>query len=100
MPTTKVKSYKLEDIKAIRQISEQDIMQWKEVLLTNIKAEPTWAPLVRVNWQLGVENKGFDRRDAAEKSQRVDEILTYISTFAPIYTFREITKRCDSLEAV
>ena len=97
-----MKPYNLGDLKAKKPIlTDVDIAQWKEIIVTNIKAENTWLKFINQTWKAkGETDRGIVGDDAATKAIALERMLSFIASHAPSYTFREITARCKSLADV
>ena len=82
-------------------LTEVDLAQWREVIISNIKAEADWVPFLKSEWKASkVENRGLDGDNVAARSRNLDRMITFVATYAPSALFKEITQRSTSLAAV
>ena len=100
-----MKPYKLDELKATKNVvTEADVNQWREIIMLHVNNDATWKPLVKINWaKKSAVNRGFDTGDAAAdslKATTIQAMLTFIGTYSPTTTFKEITTRCKSLGEV
>ena len=98
-----MKPYRLDDRKSSKQsLTEIDLSQWKEVIVSNIKAEAEWKPLLNRTWkEKKITNRGFGDESGDEKdATNLDSMLTFIATYGPSSVFREITQRSTSMTEV
>ena len=86
-------------------VSEATVAKWKQVCMQNLKKEDRFQPYYARAWDVKQADKGLraegDNDDRARaKVTIVDDMLTYIAQYAPEVLFRDITRRCNSLEEV
>ena len=82
-------------------VSETTANKWQGIILANIKKNETWIPLLNKDWKVKkVANRGFTGAQAAETAVQVDQMLEYLSQYAPNCLYRDITLRATSLSAV
>ena len=96
-----MKPYRLDERKSAKlMLTEIDLSQWKEVILTHVKSENSWKPLLDITWSAKKEkDRGFDA-DNVDKALQVDNMLTFIATYGPASVFREITTRSTCMKDV
>ena len=96
-----MKPYRLDDRKAAKtSLTEIDLAQWKELILTHVKADENWTPLVNLTWDVKTPNRGLAGDTAAQDAVKLEAMLAFVATYAPSSVFREITQRCKSLAEV
>ena len=79
-------------------VSETTANKWQGIILANIKKNETWIPLLNKDWKVKkVANRGFTGAQAAETAVQVDQMLEYLSQYAPNCLYRDITLRATSL---
>ena len=78
-------------------VSEVTANKWQGCMLTNIKKEESWLPLVNETWQ---PKKITNRGKTAEIATKIDSMLEYISQYAPNCLYRDITLRATSLSGM
>ena len=84
-----------------KSISEVTANKWQGCMVANIKKEEKWVPLMSRTWQpKKTLNRGLTGNTAAEDSTQVDQMLEYVSQYAPNALYRDITLRATSLAAV
>ena len=85
-------------------VSETDICQFTQILLTNIRLHEHWRVFLEPTtdtWGTSrVENRGFEGADARTNAARVDAMLAYVASYSPKHLLREITERSESLKDV
>jgi hypothetical protein len=84
-----------------RSVSEITANKWQGCMVANIKKEEKWVPLMTKTWQpKKTANRGLAGATAADDSTQVDQMLEYVSQYAPNALYRDITLRATSLAAV
>ena len=83
-------------------LTEIDINQWREIVMTHARAEDNWGPIINTNkWdEKSVADRGYIGGQKADKAKYTNELLTYIATYAPVSLFNEITLRSKCLEDI
>ena len=67
-----------------KSISEVTANKWQGCMVANIKTEEKWVPLMCRTWQpKKTLNRGHTGNTAAEDSTQVDQMLEYVSQYAP-----------------
>lgn len=96
-----MKPYRLDDRKSVKHsLTEIDLSQWKEIILTHVKSENGWKPLLDITWGAKKEkDRGFTADDV-DNALLVDNMLTFIATYGPASVFREITTRSTCMKDV
>ena len=97
-----MKPYKLDEKKISKPVlTSIDLAQWREIIVTNIKAEEDWLPFVDQTWGAHkVANRGLVGDNAAADAVKLQRMLAYIASYAPSSVFRDITQRCLDLPQV
>ena len=97
-----MKPYRLDEKKATKPIlTDVDISQWREVILTNIRAEADWLPLMNLTWgDKKSTNRNLAGDDAVANAAKLEGMITFVATFSPASLFREITQRSTSLAVI
>ena len=84
-----------------RSVSEVTANKWQGCMVANIKKEEKWVPLMNKTWEpKKVANRGLTGATAADDSTQVDQMLEYVSQYAPSALYRDITLRATGLTAV
>ena len=84
----------------LNSISEATANKWQGNLTANIKKEENWIPLINATWSnKKTPNRGFPQEDTTSANY-VQQMLEYVSQFAPNCLYRDITSRATSLQAV
>ena len=72
--------------------------------MLHVNSDATWKPLTGLErGKKSATNRGYNTGDAvadALKATQVNAMLTFIGTYSPSTTFKEITTRCTSLVKV
>ena len=98
-----LKPFMLEEKKegASRTVSETTVNKWKGCMLANIRKEEKWIPFVSKKWKpKKFSNRGLEGTSAAADSLLIDNLLEYVSQYAPNALYRDITQRSSSLDEV
>ena len=99
---TQLKPFLIEERREgpLNAISEATANKWQGNLTANIRKEESWLPLVNAVWSgKKTPNRGFPEDDTAS-SNSVQQMLEYVSQFAPNCLYRDITTRATSLNEV
>ena len=84
-----------------RSVSEITANKWQGCMVANIRKEEKWVPLMTKTWEpKKVANRGLSGTTAAADSVQIDQMLEYVSQYAPNALYRDITLRATSLSAV
>ena len=84
----------------LNSISEATANKWQGNLTANIKKEENWIPLINATWlNKKTPNRGYPQEDTTS-ANNVQQMLEYVSQFAPNCLYRDITSRATSLQAV
>ena len=84
----------------LNSISEATANKWIGNLTANIKKDEQWLPLVNRSWgKKKISNRGFPAADTTS-ANHVQNMLEYISQYAPNCLYRDITARATSLNDV
>ena len=78
-------------------ISETTVSKWEGCLLTNIRKEERWLPLIAPNYEW--RPKKVANRGAATAAS-IDSMLEYIAQYAPNCLYRDITIRSTSVKGI
>ena len=98
-----LKPFYLEDKKEgpSQSVSDATFTKWQGSILSNIRKEEKWTPLVSRTWSQKKEpNRGFTTPTAEADAKQVDLMLAYIAQYAPSVLYRDITQRSTSLNSV
>ena len=98
-----LKPFYLEDKKEgpSQSISDATFTKWQGSILSNIRKEDKWTPLISLTWSHKKElNRGFTSNTAEAEAKQVDLMLAYIAQYAPSVLYRDITQRSTSLSSV
>ena len=84
----------------LNSISEATANKWIGNLTANIKKEENWLPLTTATWgNKKTFNRGFPETDTTS-ANHLQQMLEYVSQFAPNCLYRDITARATSLSDV
>ena len=84
-----------------KSVSEVTANKWQGCMVANIKKEEKWVPLMSKTWEpKKITNRGLTGATAAQDCIQVDQMLEYVSQYAPNALYRDITLRATSLSAV
>ena len=84
----------------LNNISEATANKWIGNLTANIKKDENWLPFVAATWEKKkYHDRGFPDDDNTS-ANHVQQMLEYVSQFAPNCLYRDITARATSLNEV